>query len=164
MCVCVCHYHHFMNKEISTGTYETSLWIFFSICLCFFQINVNRDVNERVGKEDREVGEWIYHTERTRTEKEAKGSLWILVNIRSFFVLMVIENITITKVKFLKPQFSVLFVLFYQMYATLLYCILNSFCNYSFASNSKNTHPKKTKAVGFHIFYTATLIVKPKML
>ena len=77
---------------------------------------------------------------------------------------MVIENITITKVKFLKPQFSVLFVLFYQMYATLLYCILNSFCNYSFASNSKNTHPKKTKAVGFHIFYTATLIVKPKML
>ena len=132
----MCHYHHFMNKEISTGTYETSLWIFFSICLCFFQINVNRHVNERVGKEDREVGEWIYHTERTRTEREAKGSLWILVNIRSFLVLMVIENITITKVKFLKPQFSVLFVLFVPD-VCLLCCILSSFCNYSFASNKQ---------------------------
>ena len=65
--------------------------------------------------------ELSYHTERTRTEREAKGSLWILVNIRSFLVLVVIENTTITKVKFLKPQFSVLFVLFYHMYATLLY-------------------------------------------
>lgn len=49
---------------------------------------------------------------KNKDRKRSKGSLWILVNVRSFLVLMVIENITITKVKFLKPQFSVLLSLF----------------------------------------------------
>ena len=79
-----------MNKEISLETYEKLLWIFSSICLCFFQINVNWHADERVGKEDKEEGEWMDHTERIRIDREAKASLWILVNIRSFLVLMAI--------------------------------------------------------------------------
>ena len=65
--------------------------IFLTIWLCFFQINVNRYVNERVGKEGREVSEWVYHTERMgRTEREAQETPWRLVNIRFLLVLMVI--------------------------------------------------------------------------